>query len=230
MSFIALINNISENQKVAQALETSSKEISYHNDAESLLANLQQQNVELVILDDQSLPHQDILALIHRIRQKVSTPILLLCEPTAHKIAMDALKSGADLYLYKPFSSDSLMVHIEAVLRRVDLEKKRLSFECCGEQFSSMISRLPLTDTETQLVQYLSQRNGDIVSKASLQKNVLKKELTAFDRNLDVHISNIRRKMSKVGLSKSHIKTVHGKGYTFSERVKHLSVIALCLL
>ena len=171
-----------------------------------------------------------MLKLVTVIRKSVSTPILLLCELCYQKEAINGLQAGADLYLCKPFSSQALMVHIQVLLRRVSLEKKRLSFHNCSQLFSSRISRLPLTETETQLMQYLSQRDGDTVSKATLQKAVLKKELSAFDRNLDVHISNIRRKMTQAGLSKSHIKTVHGKGYTFSEQLKQLSVIALCFL
>lgn len=69
----------------------------------------------------------------------------------------------------------------------------------------------------------LSKLNGmqvaRFISKSELQKEVLKKDLCPFDRNLDMHISNIRRKMVKLGLSKQHIKTVRGKGYSFIERV-----------
>ena len=155
---------------------------------------------------------------------------MLLSEANDQANLLDKLKAGADQYLNKPYSEQALLVHIEVLLRRVALEKQRAAFDNCSERFSFKISRLPLTDTEVQLVQYLSKNDGDIISKATLQKEVLKRELSAFDRNLDVHISNIRRKMSNAGLSKLHIKTVHGKGYAFTEKVAQMSCVLMCFL
>ena len=77
------------------------------------------------------------------------------------------------------------------------------------------ISRLPLTGTEKDLLDYLIKNDGIVVSKSDLKIHVLKKELCPFDRNLDMHISNIRRKLVQAGLSKQHIKTVRGKGYSY---------------
>jgi len=168
--------------------------------------------------------------LISTICKRFATPILLLSEAEDQANLLDKLKAGADQYLNKPYSEQALLVHIEVLLRRVALEKQRATFDNCTERFSFKISRLPLTETEVQLVQYLSKNDGDIISKATLQKEVLKRELSAFDRNLDVHISNIRRKMCNAGLSKLHIKTVHGKGYAFSEKVAQLSCMLMCFL
>ncbi|MFA0519988.1 winged helix-turn-helix domain-containing protein, partial [Vibrio sp. 10N.222.55.E8] len=69
------------------------------------------------------------------------------------------------------------------------------------------------------LLDYLVKNQGIVVSKSNLQIDVLKKELCPFDRNLDMHISNIRRKLVQAGLSKQHIKTVRGKGYSYLESV-----------
>ncbi|TOK87534.1 winged helix-turn-helix domain-containing protein, partial [Vibrio parahaemolyticus] len=66
---------------------------------------------------------------------------------------------------------------------------------------------LPLTSTEAELLSHLVKNQGVVISKAELQTEVLKKELSPFDRNLDMHISNIRRKLVEAGLSKQHIKT-----------------------
>lgn len=172
---------------------------------------------------DAHLAAKETRKLISTISKHFATPILLLSETEDQENLLDKLKAGADQYLNKPYSEQALLVHIEVLLRRVALEKQRATFDNCTERFSFKISRLPLTDTEVQLVQYLSKNDGGIISKATLQKEVLKRDLSAFDRNLDVHISNIRRKMRNAGLSKLHIKTVHGKGYAFSEKVAQLS-------
>jgi len=176
---------------------------------------LEEQGTDLILLD-MKLPAPQILDLISDLSSSFALPILLL---TSTNNALEALQAGADQYLVKPFASASLLVHIEVLLRRVFLEKQRLTLQHCSQQFSLKVARLPLTETELLLTQYLSKKDGEVVSKMTLQKEVLKKELSAFDRNLDVHISNIRRKMFNAGLSKFHIKTVHGKGYTFSEHV-----------
>lgn len=179
---------------------------------------------------DNSLVAKEAQELISTICKRFAVPILLLSESEDQANLLDKLKAGADQYLNKPYSEQALLVHIEVLLRRVALEKQRAVFNHCTERFSFKISSLPLTDTEAQLVQYLSKNDGDIISKATLQKKVLKRELSAFDRNLDVHISNIRRKMFNAGLSKLHIKTVHGKGYAFSEKVAQLSCVLMCFL
>jgi len=176
---------------------------------------LQEQGTDLILLD-MNLPPPQVLSLISELSNSSGLPILLLT-PTNN--ALEALQAGADQYLIKPFENKSLLIHIEVLLRRVFLEKQRSTLHHCSQQFSLKIARLPLTETELLLTQFLSKNDGTIVSKATLQKEVLKKEISAFDRNLDVHISNIRRKMLNAGLSKLHIKTVHGKGYTFCENL-----------
>jgi len=224
---------VSDDLQVASSLTKlltkASHQVVCLDNTESVFSHLQTGEAELVLIDD-CLTNKETLPFIKLLRKRYSTPILLLINEPESILGLKAIQAGADQCLTQPFSNKALLIYVEALLRRVSLEKKRLSFEHCSEQFSVKISRLPFTETEAELVQYLSQNNGDIISKARLQKEVLKKELSTFDRNLDMHISNIRRKMSNAGLAKSHIKTVHGKGYTFSEQIKNFSIILLCLI
>ncbi|TEW54595.1 response regulator transcription factor [Psychromonas sp. RZ22] len=230
MSHIVVVNNDVQNkQLLIQAFNKTSHQVTYVNEHEKVLNYLQQCDADLILLDHCSTP-QVMLQLIESISQRFAIPILFLTSEKDEINAIDGLQAGADQYMIKPYSNKSLLVHIDALLRRITLEKKRLAFQHCSQQFSFKISRLPLTETEQLLVQYLSKNNGDIVSKATLQKKVLKKELSTFDRNLDVHISNIRRKMLNAGLSKLHIQTVHGKGYSFCEKVAQFSFAFLSFL
>lgn len=216
MSHLLIVSNDLDNSSSLTAFfKKSGHKTIYFHETEALLTYLKKQSADLILLDN-FLPEQALLQLITSLHQSFAIPILLLSDQVN---ALEGLKAGADQYLTKPFSNTALLVHIDVLLRRVILEKQRLAFQHCNEQLSFQISRLSLTDTETQLVQYLSKNDGDIVSKATLQKEVLKKELSVFDRNLDVHISNIRRKMLNAGLSKMHIKTIHGKGYSFFQKV-----------
>ncbi len=111
-------------------------------------------------------------------------------------------------------------MRIKAILRRVGLERQRQTMCSTVQTISDQLNSLPLTSTEAELLSYLVKNQGVVISKAELQTEVLKKELSPFDRNLDMHISNIRRKLVEAGgLSKQHIKTFRGKGYSYLEAV-----------
>ncbi|MGL5488244.1 MAG: helix-turn-helix domain-containing protein, partial [Shewanella sp.] len=73
-----------------------------------------------------------------------------------------------------------------------------------------------LTQTEFRLFKYLFERKGQVITKQELQKSVLQKDLGRFDRNLDMHISNTRRKLANTRLPRTLINTVRGQGYSFT--------------
>ncbi|MCW8329932.1 response regulator transcription factor [Photobacterium sp. SDRW27] len=185
---------------------------------ESGLAYMQNNAIDLVLLDVM-LPNIDGLQVARRICQRFATPILMLTALGDEPSMLEGLQAGADQYIAKPFRVPELLARITVILRRVGLERQRQSSNHCQSDLTQQIARIPLTGTETELLEYLIKHHGVVVSKAELQKQVLKKELSPFDRNLDMHISNIRRKMVQSGLSKQHIKTVRGKGYSFLESV-----------
>ncbi|MBW3698125.1 response regulator transcription factor [Vibrio sp. T187] len=194
----------------------------YHVDAvhcgESALDFIQNNPVDLVLLDVM-LPNLSGLQVARRICQRFATPILMLTALNDEASMLDGYQAGADQYIAKPFKVPELLTRIKVILRRVGLERQRQSIANDNQGLSEQLSRLPLTGTESDLLDYLIKNNGVVVSKADLQVRVLKKELCPFDRNLDMHISNIRRKLVQAGLSKQHIKTVRGKGYSYMEAV-----------
>lgn len=199
-----------------QVLAEEGYDVHYEHCGESGLAYMQDHAVDLVLLDVM-LPKIDGLQVARRICQRFATPILMLTALGDESSMLEGLQAGADQYIAKPFRVPELLARITVILRRVGLERQRQSN--CQSALSLQVSRLPLTGTESELLDYLIRHHGVVVSKAELQKEVLKKELSPFDRNLDMHISNIRRKMVQSGLSKQHIKTVRGKGYSFLESV-----------
>lgn len=193
---------------------------------ESALNYMQAKPVDLVLLDVM-LPNINGLQVARRICQRFATPILMLTALADETAMLDCLQAGADQYIAKPYNVVELLTRIQVMLRRVGLEKQRqnLGNELGNESSILMqLSRLALTGTEAELLEYLVSRHEVVVSKGELQKQVLKKDLCPFDRNLDMHISNIRRKMVQSGLSKLHIKTVRGKGYSFFEHVGSMAV------
>ncbi|MEI6897798.1 MAG: response regulator transcription factor [Psychromonas sp.] len=230
MSHIIVVNDdLLSGALLAEMLKKNAYQVTLINSMDSVLDYLYQQDADLVILDLSQSPQQ-VITLVTAIYESFAIPLLLLTPLSEPLNVSEVLKAGADQYLMKPYCNKALLLHIYVLLRRIVSEKQRLAFQYCTPQFSLKIARLPLTETEMLLMKYLGDNEGHTISKAILQKEVLKKEISAFDRNLDVHISNIRRKMLKVGLSKLHLKTVHGRGYAFCEKLSHFCFLFCCYL
>lgn len=185
---------------------------------ESALQYMEKMPVDLVLLDVM-LPNLNGMQVARRICQRFATPILMLTALNDENSMLDGYQAGADQYIGKPFNVAELLMRIKAILRRVGLERQRQTMCSTVQTISDQLNSLPLTSTEAELLSYLVKNQGVVISKAELQTEVLKKELSPFDRNLDMHISNIRRKLVEAGLSKQHIKTFRGKGYSYLEAV-----------
>ncbi|TBT48075.1 DNA-binding response regulator [Vibrio parahaemolyticus] len=185
---------------------------------ESALQYMEKTPVDLVLLDVM-LPNLNGMQVARRICQRFATPILMLTALNDENSMLDGYQAGADQYIGKPFNVAELLMRIKAILRRVGLERQRQTICNTAQSISDQLTSLPLTSTEAELLSHLVKNQGVVISKAELQTEVLKKELSPFDRNLDMHISNIRRKLVEVGLSKQHIKTFRGKGYSYLESV-----------
>ncbi|HCE1373541.1 TPA: response regulator transcription factor [Vibrio parahaemolyticus] len=185
---------------------------------ESALQYMEKTPVDLVLLDVM-LPNLNGMQVARRIYQRFATPILMLTALNDENSMLDGYQAGADQYIGKPFNVAELLMRIKAILRRVGLERQRQTICNTAQSISDQLTSLPLTSTEAELLSHLVKNQGVVISKAELQTEVLKKELSPFDRNLDMHISNIRRKLVEAGLSKQHIKTFRGKGYSYLESV-----------
>ncbi|EGR0747681.1 DNA-binding response regulator [Vibrio parahaemolyticus] len=185
---------------------------------ESALQYMEKTPVDLVLLDVM-LPNLNGMQVARRICQRFATPILMLTALNDENSMLDGYQAGADQYIGKPFNVAELLMRIKAILRRVGLERQRQTICNTAQSISDQLTSLPLTSTEVELLSHLVKNQGVVISKAELQTEVLKKELSPFDRNLDMHISNIRRKLVEAGLSKQHIKTFRGKGYSYLESV-----------
>jgi two-component system response regulator PfeR len=180
-----------------------------------------------VVLMDILLPGMDGLAVLTQLRQSHSTPVLLMSALGAEADRISGFRLGADDYLPKPFSMVELRVRIEAILRRVALDRRPApavpapsmdslrfddeSFEVFyGEQAGG------LTRSEYRLLETLHRSADEVLSKAFLYQQVLQRGYAAHDRSLDMHISQIRRKLKAIGYTEREVRTVWGKGYILS--------------
>ena len=183
----------------------------------------------LVVLD-LMLPALNGIQVLRQLRQHSELPVLILTAKGEDVERILGLEIGADDYLPKPFNPRELVARIRAILRRSlrtggtgtdeerpitagDLEMHPASREVYLEGRA-----LELTSVEFTLLETLVKDAGRIVSRERLTEVVLGRELRPFDRVIDVHVSNLRRK-----LGNERIKTVRGSGYLFVARagVRH---------
>lgn len=174
----------------------------------------------LVVLD-LMLPGLSGISVLKQLRQASDVPVLILTAKGEDVERILGLEIGADDYLPKPFNPRELVARIRAILRR----SLRTSGEerpiFAGDLALYAASRevyiderpLLLTSVEFTLLETLVREAGRIVSRERLTEIVLGRELRAFDRVIDVHVSNLRRK-----LGNERIKTVRGAGYLFVVR------------
>jgi len=137
---------------------------------------------QIVVVDDDIL----LCSLLTEVLSD-ETPILMLTALNDESSMLDGLQAGADQFLAKPFKVPELLARITTILRRVGLERQRnLLVQKDNTELFKQFARIPLTTTESELLDYLVKRPDIVISKSELQKEVLKKDLCPFDRNLSM--------------------------------------------
>jgi two-component system response regulator PfeR len=180
-----------------------------------------------VVLMDILLPGLNGLNVLTQLRQSHSTPVLLMSALGAEEDRISGFRLGADDYLPKPFSMAELRVRIEAILRRVALDRRPLSAPMSapvhGLVFDTDIcdvlyrdQEAGLTRSEYRLLDTLNANVEEVLSKAFLYQHVLQRGFAPHDRSLDMHVSQIRRKLRAIGYTEREVRTVWGKGYVLS--------------
>ncbi|MEP0074259.1 MAG: response regulator [Marinomonas sp.] len=184
------------------------------------------ESVDLVLLDVM-MPKLNGFETLKQLREKWDVPVLMLTAKGDEIDRVVGLELGADDYLPKPFSERELLARIRAILRRTQVTKAgtqndyvmyrdiklypgRLEAYCNGDL-------LDLTSTEFALLHYFLLNPGLVLTKEVLSLEVLGKRLAAFDRAVDMHVSNLRKKLPDWPNGKPRIKTLRGRGYLLAE-------------
>ena len=184
-------------------------------------------DLDLILLDIM-MPKMNGMDMLRKLRETNETPVLMLTAKGEEIDRVIGLELGADDYLPKPFSDRELLARIRAILRRTQSKKKessnssRIKYQgieiFIGKQEAySNGELLDLTGTEFGLLSQFIQKPGDIISKEELSLEVLGKRLAPFDRAIDMHVSNLRKKLPPLSEGKPRIKTLRGRGYLFVE-------------
>ncbi|MDP3705081.1 MAG: response regulator transcription factor [Legionellaceae bacterium] len=178
------------------------------------------QPFDLIILD-MILPEMNGLDVLKQIREYQTTPVLVLSARCDDIDRIMALDQGANDYLVKPCNLLELIARLRVILKnRENIKETRTMITFHGitvdraERSAHLVGdkELALTNTEFNILDMLIQSPGQAFSKEELTESALGRKYTAYDRSIDVHISNLR---SKLG-NEVHIKTVRGFGYLLS--------------
>ncbi|SJN57406.1 Alkaline phosphatase synthesis transcriptional regulatory protein PhoP [Vibrio ruber DSM 16370] len=225
MSHILIIDDDTElTTLLKEVLTLEGFSVTEAHDGEAGLGMLDERT-DIVLLDVM-MPKLNGMETLKRIRtssQYAQLPVLMLTAKGEEIDRVIGLELGADDYLPKPFSDRELLARIRAILRRTQpapMHKSSEVLECddlrlypkkqeayCHDQL------LDLTTTEFALLTHFVQQPGETLTKETLSLDVLGKRLAAFDRAIDMHVSNLRKKLPPRHDGRERIKTLRGRGY-----------------
>lgn len=208
----------SENFKVTSCL-----------DGASGLAKAFDDSFDLILLDVM-MPVLNGFEVLKALGGNHKTPILMLTAKGDDNDKILGLELGADDYLAKPFKHRELLARINAILRRISIVKNQNKVETnkptaqltinqvkvnqATREITCQNKLLELTGTEYLVLVFMLENHGKIISKAEISQQVLQRKLSPYDRTVDVHVGNVRRKLLAID-PVDKMKTVRGAGYVF---------------
>lgn len=222
-SILIIDDDVALTRLLNEYLQGEGYNIHVVNDGElGLDTALNGQNFDLILLDVM-LPELDGFEVLKRLRQAQNlTPVLMLTAKGDDFDRIFGLELGADDYLSKPFNHRELSARIKALLRRAEyhlqanicpiIEQGNLQICLSNRSVTCEGTQLSLTGTEFSLLKLFIERLGNLITKQDISEKVLGRKLAPFDRSIDMHVSNLRKKLTQSHAT-SQIKTVRGTGY-----------------
>ena len=159
---------------------------------------------------------------MRQLRAESNVPVLILTARGEDVDRILGLELGADDYLPKPFNTRELMARVRAILRRARpsgdaprIHAGDVTLDASARQAWHNERPLSLTMAEFGLLDAFVRHAGQVLSRDRLAEHVLGRRLAAFDRSIDVHVSNLRKKLGDPAGGREHIRAVRGEGYMF---------------
>lgn len=213
---------------VTQYLEPEGFTLSVvHTGGEGIRAAVEGKH-ELIVLDVM-LPDIKGFEVLREIRNRVRTPVLMLTAKGDEFDRILGLELGADDYLPKPFSPRELTARISAILRRSGWQSEAntpsrppvvysgdIELDLAARTVSKAGEPLKLTSAEFDLLRAFFEAPGQVLTRESLVESVLDRKFSPFDRSIDLHISNLRRKLGPQSDGGERIRSVRGIGYLYA--------------
>jgi DNA-binding response OmpR family regulator len=196
------------------------------SDGTTALVQARHERPDLIVLD-LNLPGMDGLDVCRALRRDSDVPIIMLTARAEEADRLIGLELGADDYIVKPFSPRELVARVRAVLRRVrggvqPLERVRvgdLELDLSAHRATRGDDTIYLTRIEFRLLAILAQNPGQVFTREQLVGRLHGVAYEGFDRSVDSHIKNLRRKLETDPLEPHYIQTVYGVGYRFNDEV-----------
>jgi DNA-binding response OmpR family regulator len=210
---------------VRDYLERAGFEVLTAGDGEEALRIARREHPDLVILD-LTLPRLDGLDVARALRRDGDVPIIMLTARTEESDRVAGLELGADDYVTKPFSAREIVARVRAVLRRSNGARAQQEVVRVGEtlvldaaRMETLVEgrRVVLTPTEFQLLLHMAEQPGRVFTRAQLLDAVHGVAIESYERAIDAHIKDIRRKVERDPRAPRLLQTVFGVGYRLSE-------------
>jgi two-component system response regulator CpxR len=206
-----------------QYLETEGFDVVCVYDGDNGVKRALNQNFDAIVLDVM-LPKLNGFEVLKAIREHLETPVLMLTARGEDIDRIVGLEIGADDYLPKPCNPRELVARLRAILRRTKkipiqrpiIERHNILVDCSKRHATLNGSFLELTNAEFNILEMLIKSPGQAFSKEELTEYALGRKYTAYDRSIDVHISNLRNKLGDNTEGEAIVKTVRGFGYMFN--------------
>jgi two-component system response regulator CpxR len=208
---------------LAEYLDREGFTVDVAHDGEAALTAARRGGYDVVVLDVM-MPRRNGFDVLRALRATSRVPVLMLTARGEDVDSIVGLELGADDYLAKPCNPRVLVARIRAVLRRAEAKPPgaaRGEAIVVGDVELDPGSRsvqqhgkpVELTSTEFSVLEVLLRHAGEVVNKAELSQAALGRELGRYDRSLDMHVSNLRKKLGPAPSGEERIKTVRGVGY-----------------
>ena len=209
-------------QMLTEYLEAEHFEVKSVHDGGDALAELKVNDFEIVILDVM-LPSIGGFDVLRKLGASYETPILMLTARGDDVDRIVGLELGADDYLSKPFNPRELVARMRAILRRASSRSARgaddelivgpLVLHTGRHQVRVADLPVALTGAEFRVLELLMRAAGQVISREAMTEQALGRRLVPYDRSIDTHISNLRRKLDLEAGKNPEIKNVRGSGY-----------------
>lgn len=216
-------DDIELTELLVQYLEPEGFEVSCTHDGAQAVKMALHKSFDAIVLDVM-LPTLNGFEVLKALREHIDTPVLMLTARGDDIDKIVGLEIGADDYLPKPCNPRELVARLRAILRRTQkapssrpiIEHHGILVDCSKRMVSVHGKALELTNAEFNLLEMLIKSPGQAFSKEELTEYALGRKYTAYDRSIDVHISNLRNKLGDNKEGEALLKTVRGFGYMFN--------------
>ena len=221
MKVLLIDDDIELVELLTEYLSSHGFSITAYHRGDTGLSHAQTHDYDVILLDVM-LPGIDGFEVLKQLRQTKLTPVIMLTAKGEDFDRIFGLELGADDYLAKPFNHRELLARVKAITRRIEniqqlqannsLEENGIRLTPHTREAFAAENKIELTGTEFEILFLLLNNQGEIVSKETISEQVLGRKLAPFDRSIDMHVSNIRKKIAE-HIEQEKIKTVRGAGY-----------------